>query len=169
MVIWLTGLSGAGKTTIGNLLFKKIKSKKQHTVFLDGDILREVWGDQLGHNIAGRRKNAERISKLCALLDSQGIDVVVCVLSIFPEWLVWNRRNFSGYFEIFLDVPFETVRERDSKGLYSLAREGKLVNVVGIDIPLPLEQTWDLRLSPPEVFMEPGDIAEMIFEELEQE
>lgn len=167
MVIWLTGLSGAGKTTTGKVLFQKIKSEHNHSVFLDGDILRDVWGDKLGHDIAGRRMNAERVSKLCALLDSQGINVVVCVLSIFPEWLAWNRENLSDYFEVFLDVPYEIVEKRDSKGLYALAREGKIKNLVGVHIPLPKQRTWDLRLAPPEVLNAPSIVADKIFEAME--
>lgn len=159
MIIWLTGLSGAGKTTIGKLVYDQIKTKYSNTVFLDGDILREVWGDQLGHDIDGRYMNAKRISLLCALLDRQGIHTIACVLSIFPEWRKWNRETFSEYYEVFIDTPIEEVIKRDSKGLYKKALAGELTNVVGIDIPMPPEETWDMKISEPEVLRPPEELA----------
>ena len=84
MVIWLIGISGSGKTTIGTQLFKKLRATKNKWVFLDGDDLREVWGGELGHSIKDRETNAKRISKLCHLLDKQNINVIASVLSIFP-------------------------------------------------------------------------------------
>lgn len=166
MIIWLTGLSGAGKTTIGKLLYDKIKAQHSNTVFLDGDILREVWCDQLGHDIEGRRKNAERISQLCAMLDRQGIHAVTCILSIFPDWREWNRKTFSNYYEVFIDTPMEEVIKRDSKGLYKKALAGEITNVVGVDIPMPDVKTWDMRISAPEVLLPPEKVTEKIYAEI---
>ena len=86
MVVWLIGLSGAGKTTLGRLLHQRLAARLPNLVFLDGDDLRDVWGDNLGHSIEARRVNAHRISHLCRLLDRQGIHVIAAVLSMFPEW-----------------------------------------------------------------------------------
>ena len=88
MIIWMIGMSGAGKTTVGKLLTERLKKNHSNLVFLDGDILRDVWGDSLAHDVEGRRKNALRISSLCQMLDAQGIHAVACVLSIFPEYQV---------------------------------------------------------------------------------
>jgi adenylylsulfate kinase-like enzyme len=137
MIVWLIGLSGAGKTTVGTRLAARLKADAPNLVYLDGDLLREVWGQSLGHDLDGREANAARISRLCAMLDRQGSHVVAAVLSIFPEWQAWNRRTFSEYFEVFLDVPMDVLLDRDSKGLYRAARSGAARNVVGVDIPFP--------------------------------
>ena len=147
MVIWLIGMSGSGKTTLGKELYKHYKSTHQNTVFLDGDILREVWGDSLGHSIAARRVNAHRMSHLSQMLDKQGIHVVAAVLSIFPEWQQWNRENLGQYFEIYLDVPMRLLEQRDTKGLYSRARRGELEEVVGIDISFPKPSAPNITLD----------------------
>ena len=166
MVIWLIGLSGAGKSTIGRLLDDKYRQKHKNLVYLDGDDLRDIWGDSPGHTIEGRAINARRISHLCRLLDAQGIHVITAILSIFPDWQNWNRETFSKYYEVFLDVPLEIVQDRDAKGLYEAARNGTMANVVGIDIPFPAPPAPDLILRPPEVLESPEDVAEQILKSL---
>jgi adenylylsulfate kinase len=142
VVVWIIGLSGSGKTTIGAPLAARMKAKRENVVFLDGDILREVWGDSPGHDVEGRRINARRFSHLCRFLDGQNIHVVASILSIFPEWQAWNRTTFSKYFEVFLDVPMDVLRARDTKELYRKAALGEIKNVVGVDIPfLPPPQS----------------------------
>jgi adenylylsulfate kinase-like enzyme len=135
MVIWLIGLSGAGKTVIGKELYETIRREHSNTVFLDGDLIREVMGDDLGHTLEDRRKNADRICRLCRMLDRQGIHVVCAILSLFPESRQWNRREYSRYFEIFVDASMETLIRRNQKGLYTAALQGKIRNVAGIDLP----------------------------------
>lgn len=147
MITWLIGMSGAGKTTIGRLVEAELRTTNPATVYLDGDLLREVWGEQSGHDIAGREINAGRISRLCAMLDQQGLDVVAAVLSIFPHWQAWNRATFSSYFEVFLDAPMDVLCARDTKGLYAAAAAGRENNVVGIDIPFPRPAAPDLVLD----------------------
>ena len=146
MVIWLIGMSGAGKTTLARALHDQLKSEHANLVMLDGDVIRDVFPD-VDHSVEGRRRNAERISQLCRLLDSQGINVIAAVLSIFPDWQRWNRENFSRYFEIFLDIPLETLKQRDEKGLYAAAMAGKMKDVVGMDIPFPPPANPDLVLD----------------------
>lgn len=147
MIIWLIGLSGSGKTTIGKMLYEELKNENPATVFLDGDVLREVWGDKLGHDVHGRSVNAHRLSHLCRVLDKQNINVVAAVLSIFPEWQRWNRENFSKYFEFYLESPLAELKRRDTKGLYDQAEKGLIKNVVGIDIPFPTPPFCDLRID----------------------
>lgn len=147
MIIWIIGMSSSGKTTLSSSLFKQLKESCRHLVLLDGDVLRQVFGNDTDHTIDGRRKNAERISKLCKFLDTQGIHVIAAVLSIFPEWQEWNRKNFENYFEVFLDIPLETLKKRDEKSLYKDAEAGLVDNVVGIDIPFPHPVSSDLVID----------------------
>ena len=166
MVIWLIGLSGAGKTTVGRILVEQLRDQAYSVAFVDGDVLRDVWGDNPGHDLSGRGTNARRISQLCRFLDQQGITVVASVLSIFPDWQQWNRRTFSSYYEVFLNTPLAVVEARDYKGLYRAARSGEMRNVVGIDIPFPVPPAPDLVLSPPEILEPPDAIAKRILEAL---
>ncbi len=166
MVIWIIGLSDAGKTTIGRLLYEHLKAAHQNTLFLDGDILRDVWGDKLGHDLAGRALNAHRISNLCKVLDGQGMHIVACVLSVFPEWQKWNRDNLSSYFEVFLDVDMAILQDRDSKGIYGAAQRGEMKDVVGIDIPFPRPPYSDLVISGDDAVQQPDIILENILNSL---
>jgi adenylylsulfate kinase len=152
MVIWLVGLSGAGKSTIGRATYEIIKRDLPNTVFVDGDEIREVFSHD-GHDaytIAGRRLNSERISALCRWLDRQGINVVCSMLSIFDDHRKENRRAFTNYFEVFIDASLEDLMARDYKGLYKDAKAGLQENVVGIDIPFA-------RPSEPDLIVESGN------------
>lgn len=130
MVSWIIGLSGSGKTTLGKAMYNIEKPVVSNTVFIDGDNIRSHFGSS-GYTISGRKKNADFICKLCKWLDDQEINVICCVLSAVNKYRVWNRKNYSKYFEVFIDVPMEILKKRDKKNLYS----GKIKNVVGIDIP----------------------------------
>ncbi|MBR9973749.1 adenylyl-sulfate kinase [Magnetospirillum sulfuroxidans] len=147
MITWLIGMSGAGKTTIAERLYGRLKPDCRHLLLLDGDTFRDVLRNDVDHTIEGRRKNAERISNLCRAMDGQGIHVICAVLSIFPEWLAWNRANFSSYYEVFLDIPLPTLEARDTKGLYAGGRSGQIPNVVGLHIPFPRPCNSDLVLG----------------------
>jgi adenylylsulfate kinase len=166
MVIWIIGLSGSGKTTMANELVNRLRPKLGPLVHLDGDVLRDVWGDKPAHDLAGRALNAHRISHLCAMLDRQDIHVVASVLSIFPDWQRWNRANCRRYFEVYLDVPMHVLEQRDSKGLYRAGREGRTTNVVGVDIPFPPPAGPDLILRAPEVLAPPAQLVNVLMQRL---
>lgn len=133
-VYWITGLSGAGKTTIGRILHQHLACSKSNVVFLDGDILRDVFGNDLGHTREDRLKSAMRNARLCKMLSEQGIDVVCATISMFHSVQKWNRDNISLYKEIFIDAPLDALVARDIKGIYKHAVEGKANCIVGVDI-----------------------------------
>lgn len=147
MIIWLIGLSGSGKTTLARALYEQLKPRTPNLVYLDGDEFREIFRNDIDHTVEGRYKNAERISHTCRMLDTQGIHVIASVLSIFPGWQEWNRETFSDYFEMFLDIPMQTLIDRDEKGFYAKAKSGELKNFVGFDIDFPRPPGPDLTLG----------------------
>lgn len=146
-VYWITGLSGAGKTTIGKLFWEKMKEIYSNTVFLDGDILRNVFGDDLGYSQEDRRKCAMRYSRLCAMLQEQGLNVICCTISMFDSVRDWNRENIRNYKEIYIKVSMDTLMARDQKGLYSGRAEEKQRELVGVHIELEEPRCPDLILE----------------------
>jgi cytidine diphosphoramidate kinase len=147
MVIWLIGMSGAGKTIIGREVYSLIKKQRPNVIFLDGDSIREIMGNDLGYSLEDRRQNAWRICRLCKYLDNQGIAVVCGILSIFHETQQWNRENIPHYFEVYIRVSLETLIQRDSKGLYQSALAGEIHDVVGIDVDFPPPPNPDLIID----------------------
>ncbi len=145
-VYWITGLSGAGKTTIGRLFYERLRARYINTVFLDGDILRKVFGDDLGYTEEERRKCAMRYSRLCALLQEQGMNVICCTISMFDSVREWNRQNIDNYREIYVKVTMETLRARDQKGLYSGKTSEQERDVAGLDFTLEEPKQPDLIL-----------------------
>lgn len=166
MVIWLIGLSASGKTTIGKKIHSLLRLDGGPTVFLDGDLIRDSFGQNLGFTLEERRRSAERVSGICRLLDAQGIDVVCAVLSIFEETHIWNREHLSEYREIYIEVSPETVVRREFKGLYDRALEGRELNVVGVDIPFEAPRIPDLVVNNDEDYLNIDLLAHRIIEEL---
>ena len=140
---WLTGLSGAGKTTIGRLWYKKLRQSGVTAVFLAGDELRQVFGGSLGYSLEDRQKMAMNYARLCALLSKQGLTVVCCTISMFDSVRAWNRENIPGYVEVYIEASMETLRRRDQKGLYSTGKQ----NVAGVDFQVELPKAPDLILD----------------------
>jgi len=134
MVIWITGLSGSGKTTISKNIYTTLKSKYIHTILLDGDVIREVLNHSYGYTLEERLKGAKQIHGLCKLLEQEGMIVVCATMSLFHEIQELNRKTFSDYCEIFLDVKISELYMRDKNSLYSNAKNGLEKNVVGIDL-----------------------------------
>lgn len=133
---WITGLSGAGKTTIGTLFYSYLSSTKKNVVYLDGDNLREIFGDTNKHSPSERKNLSQRYSRLCKTLTEQGLIVVITTMSMFHEVREWNRKNIENYTEIYIKVPLNVLISRDQKKLYSRALRGEIKDVVGIDVEI---------------------------------
>lgn len=146
-VYWITGLSGAGKTTIGKILYEKMKKDYPNTVFLDGDTMRKVFGDDLGYTREERIKCAMRYSRLCAMLQEQDMNVICCTISMFDCVREWNRENIKNYKEIYIKVSMETLLKRDQKGLYSGTSIEKENVVAGVHVEVEEPKYPDLVLE----------------------
>lgn len=146
MVVWIIGLSGAGKSTLARRVVEECKCAVSNVVLLDGDEVRTMFGDDLGHTMADRRKNADRISRLCKFLDDQGIHVVCAILSLFSESREWNRRNYESYYEVFIDTPIGDLQSRDTKGIYGRFAAGQIKDVAGLDLAFQ-RPTADLQIE----------------------
>lgn len=147
MVVWIIGLSGSGKSTLANEVVARANKLNNNTILLDGDFVREMFGNDLGYSMADREKNALRICQLGKFLSEQGINVVTAILSLFPENRDWNRSNLENYYEVFIDCPLDHLRKRDSKGLYSKFERGEITDVAGMDIHFEKPKLSDLIID----------------------
>lgn len=143
MVIWIIGLSGAGKTTLAEAVVARARAANRGVVLLDGDVIRDTFGNDLGHTLDDRRANAERMMRLCRWLDGEGIDVVCAILSLFPEHRAWMRANVADYHEVYIDAPLDQVQARDVKGLYARYAAGETTQVAGLDLEFPAPENPD--------------------------
>lgn len=145
-VYWITGLSGAGKTTLGSRLYSDFKKKKNDIVRLDGDELREIISN-LDYSYEGRKGIAYQYARFCKMLTNQGIDVVICTVSMYDDLRAWNRENISNYCEIYVKVPMEDLIERDQKQLYSRALRQEISNVMGVDVKFEEPKNPDIVIE----------------------
>jgi adenylylsulfate kinase len=142
-VYWVTGLSGAGKTTVGTLLFDKLRKEKANVIRLDGDILREVF-QTYDYSYEGRKALGFEYARLCRMIASQGIDVVICTIAMYDDVRSWNRENIPLYREIYLEVSMEELMRRDQKGIYSRAQKKEESNVSGVNMETELPKNPDM-------------------------
>lgn len=147
MVVWIIGLSGSGKSTLAEEVVRLVRKQGQTVALLDGDAVRRVFGDDLGHSVEDRYKNAKRFNALCKLLDEQGVHVVCAILSLFEDTRQWNREHLNSYYEVFIDAPLETLVARDPKGFYRQALSGEMRNFPGVDIPFSRPERPDITID----------------------
>ncbi len=146
MVIWIIGLSGAGKSSLANEIICLARQHVPNVVLLDGDQVRMALGNDLGHSFEDRKRNADRLCLLGKFLNDQGIHVVCAVLSLFPESRDWNRQHIKDYYEVFIDTPVELPASRDAKGLYKKAFAGE-IELPGVNMNFPKPKSSDLVIK----------------------
>lgn len=150
-VFWITGLAGAGKSSIARAVADLLREEFQHVVILDGDDFRALMGNDLGYSDADRKENAWRIARWCNFLAQQGIIVVCATISLYDEVRSWLRDNVSSFHVVFVDPPLAVLRARDQKGLYSSAEMslGSAANlpVAGINQAVERPADADLVIS----------------------
>ena len=136
-VLWFTGLSGAGKSTIANALDKKLHEMGRHTYLLDGDNVRHGLSNDLGFTDEDRVENLRRVAEVSKLMVDAGLIVISAFISPFKSERQMARDLFAEdeFLEVFIDTPLEVAEQRDVKGLYKKARAGELKNFTGIDSP----------------------------------
>ncbi len=174
-VIWITGLSGAGKTTVAEQLTLRIRGGGLQPILLDGDSLRDLFKNiELIHetyNREARIKLALKYGHLCKTLSSQGFTVIIATISMYDEIYAWNRTNLPNYFKIYLKVPLKELRRRDPKKIYQRYDAGELNNVAGLDLQIdePLEPHVTLDFEKQSFLWKSSEvIVEHLISELEK-
>lgn len=165
-VIWFTGLSGAGKSTIANLVEKKLRFEGKHTYLLDGDNVRHGLNRDLGFTDADRVENIRRVGEVAKLMLDAGLIVLTAFISPFrsERRLARELLGKGEFFEVHVDTPLAVAEARDVKGLYAKARSGTLQNFTGVDSPYEAPENPEIVVDT--ASMTPEDAAEMIVERL---
>jgi bifunctional enzyme CysN/CysC len=148
-VLWFTGLSGSGKSTIANLVEKKLHALGKHTFLLDGDNVRHGLNKDLGFTEADRIENIRRVGEVAKLMTDAGLIVLTAFISPFraERDMVRGLLADGEFFEVFVDTPLEEAERRDVKGLYKKARSGALKNFTGIDSPYDAPENPEIRVD----------------------
>ena len=166
-VVWLTGLSGAGKSTIANLVERRLHALGRHTYLLDGDNVRHGLNKDLGFTEEDRVENIRRVAEVAKLMVDAGLIVLTAFISPFraERQLAREILNEGEFVEVFVDTPLAVAESRDVKGLYKKARSGQLKNFTGIDSPYEAPEAAELVIDTTKV--DPGAAAEQIVAWLE--
>ncbi len=164
--VWLTGLSGAGKSTIANLLEKRLHVEGKHTYILDGDNVRRGLNRDLGFTEAARVENIRRVAEVARLMVDAGLIVLVALISPFRTERHFARELFAEgeFIEVFVDAPLEECEKRDPKGIYAKARQGEIKNFTGIDSVYESPESPEIHLRTTDA--SPETCVEMILQYL---
>jgi len=167
-VIWFTGLSGSGKSTIANIVEKRLHALGRHTYVLDGDNVRHGLNKDLGFADADRVENIRRVAEVARLMVDAGLIVLVSFISPFRAERRMAREllETDEFCEVFVEAPLEVAERRDPKGLYRKARRGELKNFTGIDSPYEVPERADVRVDTTR--LTPEEAADMVIRQLER-
>lgn len=146
-VLWFTGLSGAGKSTIANLVHERLNALHVPSVVLDGDEMRRTLCKDLGFSPADRAENVRRIAEVAQRLMRAGAVVSVACISPFAAGRLRARETIGTFAEIYVDAPLSVVGARDVKGLYARARRGEIPEFTGVSSPYEVPEHPELRLD----------------------
>jgi bifunctional enzyme CysN/CysC len=148
-VLWFTGLSGAGKSTIANLVERKLAARGRHTFLLDGDNVRHGLNRDLGFTETDRIENIRRVGEVARLMTDAGLIVLTAFISPFraERRMVRAMIEQGEFFEIFIDTSLADAEKRDAKGLYAKARAGEILNFTGIDSPYEAPEAPEIRID----------------------
>ncbi|PZQ53795.1 MAG: sulfate adenylyltransferase subunit CysN [Novosphingobium pentaromativorans] len=165
-VLWFTGLSGSGKSTIANLVEKKLHRMNRHTFLLDGDNVRHGLNKDLGFTEADRIENIRRVGEVSKLMTDAGLIVITAFISPFQadREMVRTMLPEGEFFEVFIDTPLKVAEARDVKGLYKKARSGELKNFTGIDSPYEAPRNPEIRIDTTAI--SPEEAANLIVDTL---
>ena len=165
-VLWFTGLSGAGKTTIAVALEPELKKRGVKVERLDGDIVRESLTRDLGFSKEDRDKNIERVTFVAKLLSRNGVGVVASFISPYQATRDMVRREVTNFIEVYIDVTLDTVIERDVKGLYKKALAGEIPNFTGVSDPYEAPENPEIVVPTGEQTLE--ESVQHVLSELER-
>jgi bifunctional enzyme CysN/CysC len=165
-VLWLTGLSGAGKSTIADVIERKLLGLGRHTMLLDGDNVRHGLNRDLGFTDADRVENIRRVGEVAKLMAEAGLIVICSFISPFraERRMIRELTAPTSFLEIFVDTPLEECIRRDPKGLYAKARAGRIAHFTGLDSPYETPEAPEIRVTT--VGVSPEAVAQWILEEL---
>lgn len=166
-VLWMTGLSGAGKTTIALILVEELKRRGLKVERLDGDVVRESLTRDLGFTKEDRDKNIERVMFVAKLLSRNGVACVCSFISPYQAVRDKVRAETTNFIEVFVDAPLEVVKERDVKGLYEKAIAGEIPNFTGISDPFEAPQNPEIHVRTDE--QTPEESAQFMLDYLEEQ
>ena len=143
--IWLTGLSGAGKSTVANLVAKRLRAAGVKVEILDGDVVRTNLSKGLGFSKKDRDTNIRRIGFVCGLLSRNGVIAIAAAISPYSRVRDEVRATTANFVEVFTDCPLETLVKRDVKGLYKKALAGEIKNFTGVSDPYEVPENPEVR------------------------
>lgn len=165
-VLWMTGLSGAGKTTIALILIEELKKQGLRVERLDGDVVRQSLTRDLGFTKEDRDKNIERVTFVAKLLSRNGVACVCSFISPYQAVRDQVRAETTNFIEVFVDAPLEVVMERDVKGLYAKAVAGEIPNFTGISDPFEAPATPEIHVRTDQ--QTPQESAQVIIDYLQE-